>query len=120
AEKSWMVRLMKQLEKRSIDFADHVITINEPIQDLLVKRGLEPSKSTIVMNAADEARFAAETRASTVASPKSDRFVMMYHGTLTRTYGVDIAVEAFGMAHKEMPGAELWILGSGPEEDVLR
>jgi glycosyltransferase involved in cell wall biosynthesis len=120
AESSWMVRLMKQVEKRSIDFADHVITINEPIQDLLFARGLDPSKSTVVMNAADEARFASESPSSADAGPKSDRFVLMYHGTLTRTYGVDIAVEAFGMAYKDMPGAELWILGSGPEEDVLR
>jgi glycosyltransferase involved in cell wall biosynthesis len=122
AESSWMVRLMKRLEKRSIDFADHVITINEPIQDLLVERGLDRSKSTVVMNAADETRFESESRAPDAAdvTTDSDRFVMMYHGTLTRTYGVDIAVEAFGRAHVDMPGAELWILGSGPEESMLR
>jgi glycosyltransferase involved in cell wall biosynthesis len=122
AEGSWMVRLMKWIEKRSIDFADHVITINEPIQDLLIARGLDPSKSTVVMNAADEARFESESRASAPAdlTPDSNRFVMMYHGTLTRTYGLDIAVEAFARAHEDMPGAELWILGSGPEESVLR
>src|ERR1700720_901083 len=36
AEKSWWVRLLKYQEKISIQFADHVITVNEPIQDLLV------------------------------------------------------------------------------------
>ena len=44
---------------------------------------------------------------------------MMYHGTLTKIYGLDIAVEAFGLAHRDMPGAELWILGSGPELGAL-
>ena len=44
---------------------------------------------------------------------------MMYHGTLTNIYGLDIAIEAFALAHKEMPRAELWILGSGPEKDAL-
>ena len=122
SETGWMVRLMKWLEKRSIAFADHVITINQPIQDLLVGRGLPPSKSTVVMNAADEARFARESDPSLAASlpARPESFVMMYHGTLTRTYGVDIAIEAFAMVHKEMPGAELWILGSGPEEDALQ
>jgi len=43
----------------------------------------------------------------------------MYHGTLTNIYGLDIAVEALALAHQEMPGAELWILGSGPEQDAL-
>src|SRR5439155_16151972 len=52
AEHHWMVRLMKWIEKRSIDFADHVITINEPIQELLIGRGLPSSKSTVVMNSA--------------------------------------------------------------------
>lgn len=122
AERSRMVRLMKWIEKRSIDFADFVITINEPIQNLLVRRGLPPSKSVVVMNAADEGRFARETSDShdrgctTAAKP----FVMMYHGTLTRTYGVDIAIAAFAMSQREMPGAELWIVGSGPEEQALQ
>jgi glycosyltransferase involved in cell wall biosynthesis len=44
---------------------------------------------------------------------------MMYHGTLTRIYGLDLALEAFGMAQAEMPGAQLWILGNGPEKSSL-
>jgi glycosyltransferase involved in cell wall biosynthesis len=44
---------------------------------------------------------------------------MIYHGTLTRIYGLDLAIEAFSIAEKEMPGAQLWILGSGPERDGL-
>ena len=40
---------------------------------------------------------------------------MMYHGTLTRIYGLDIAIDPFARVHTEMPGAEMWILGSGPE-----
>jgi len=121
AENSWLVRLLKRLEKMSFDFADHVITINEPIQNLLVHRGLPHSKSTVIMNAVDESFFASSLRsvaaADTVAVP--GRFVMMYHGTLSRIYGLDIAIEAFGMVHKEMPGAEFWILGDGPEKGSL-
>ena len=45
---------------------------------------------------------------------------MIYHGTLTSLYGLDIAIEGFAMVHKEMPGAEFWILGSGGEKDELR
>jgi len=45
--------------------------------------------------------------------------VMMYHGTLTKVYGLDIAIQAFEMAQKEMPSAEFWILGSGPEKGSL-
>jgi len=121
AENSWGVRLMKVLERMSFSFADHVITINDPIQNLLVGRGLLREKSTVVMNAANEALFASCSKSSAAlnaaAPPKT--FVMMYHGTLTRIYGLDIAIEAFALVIGDMPGAELWILGSGPEEEAL-
>ena len=29
-----------------------------------------------------------------------------------------LAIEAFATAHKDMPGAEMWILGSGPEREA--
>jgi len=121
AENSRMIQLLTYLEKISVRFADRVITINEPIENLLADRGLDRSKSTVVMNAVDEARF---TAGSSLSSPlvvprDPEKFVMMYHGTLTNIYGLDIAIEAFALAHTEMPGAELWILGSGSEKDAL-
>jgi glycosyltransferase involved in cell wall biosynthesis len=120
AESAWTIRLLTYLEKISVRFADRVITINEPIENLLAGRGLNRSKSTVVMNAVDEARFAAcSNSSSALASRDPEKFVMMYHGTLTNIYGLDIAIEAFAQAHTEMPGAELWILGSGSEKDAL-
>jgi glycosyltransferase involved in cell wall biosynthesis len=115
AEDSWIVRALKWQEKISFDFADHVITINEPVEDLLVSRGLPRSKCTVMMNAADDARFADVP----AVAAKAPAFVMIYHGTLTRIYGLDLAVEAFARVHGQMPGAEFWILGSGPEKDAL-
>jgi glycosyltransferase involved in cell wall biosynthesis len=119
AENSWWFRLLKFQEKISFNFADHVITINEPIQDLLVDRGLPRKKSTVITNSVDEARFDSLRPSSAVDTATHAPFVMMYHGTLTKLYGLDIAIEAFALAHKEMPGAELWILGSGPEKGPL-
>jgi glycosyltransferase involved in cell wall biosynthesis len=121
AESSMLVRLLKYQERASFEFADHVITINEPILELLVSRGLLKAKSTIIMNSADEARFASRSKICPAAelAAKPGTYVMMYHGTLTHVYGLDIAVQAFAVAHREMPGAEFWILGSGPEKGPL-
>jgi glycosyltransferase involved in cell wall biosynthesis len=120
SENSWAVRLLTYLEKISVRFADRVLTINAPIEDLLVSRGLDRSKSMVLMNAVDEARFAASANSSWAAvSREGQKFVVMYHGTLTATYGLDLAIEAFALAHKEMPEAQFWILGSGPEKEAL-
>jgi glycosyltransferase involved in cell wall biosynthesis len=118
---SWLVKILQFVEKISLNFVHHVININQPIEDLLVSRGLPPSKSTIVMNSVDEGFFkaASEASAPTVASDPPPNFVMMYHGTVTDIYGLDIAIEAFGIAHHNMPGAELWILGKGSEMNSL-
>jgi glycosyltransferase involved in cell wall biosynthesis len=72
------------------------------------------------MNAVDEARFSANSTPSGALAPRHpEKFVIMYHGTLTEIYGLDIAIEALALAHREMPAAELWILGSGSEKDAL-
>lgn len=118
AESSWVIRFLKWIERISFRFADHVIVINEPIQKLLEARGLTPGKSTIIMNAVDESLFACAL-AAPAAERAPGKFIMMYHGTLTRLYGLDIAIEAFRKAHRGMPGAELWILGNGPEKKSL-
>lgn len=117
-ESSWLIRVLNYLERISFDFADYVVTINEPILELLVGRGLSPAKAIVVMNAVDESRFVRSKDVGT-GDAQRDRFVMMYHGTLTPIYGLDIAVEALALASAEAPGAELWILGSGPEQEKL-
>jgi glycosyltransferase involved in cell wall biosynthesis len=119
AEDSWLIRLLKYLERISFNFADYVITINEPILQLLVGRGLSPSKAIVVMNAVDESRFVAKAAPPLGADSPPGRFVMMYHGTLTPIYGLDIAIEALALAGAQAPGAELWILGSGTEQEKL-
>ncbi len=120
-EGSLIIRLLKLIEKASFRFADHVITINEPIKKLLEGRGLHASKATVILNAADESLFASavNTPVSSDAAAQREKFIMMYHGTLTHIYGLDIAIEAFGKVHNEMPGAELWILGGGTEKTSL-
>jgi len=120
-ENSIPVRVLRYLERMSLNFADRVVTINEPIQNLLVNRGLPKWKSTIIMNSVDEALFTPwlDASASAPVSLSPPDFVMMYHGTLTHLYGLDIALEAFGMVHHQMRGAQFWILGEGPAKASL-
>ena len=72
---SRIVRALVFLEKISFDFADYVVTINEPIQELLESRGLAPSKSIVVMHrlyfheAKDGFYFAAEAKAILAVRP---------------------------------------------------
>jgi glycosyltransferase involved in cell wall biosynthesis len=120
-ETSWKVRFLKYLEKHSFDFADHVITISDPVQNLLSQRSLPGPKTTVITNSADDAKFTSpEMPLPRGVLENQGKFVMIYHGTLTKIYGLDIAIEAFARVHGDMPNAQLWILGDGPEVSALR
>ena len=116
---SFAVRLLSGIERRSFEFADRVITINEPILKLLVGRGLDPQKSIVIMNSVDDSLFEAARRRPTAETESKPGVVLNYHGTLTRIYGLDIAIGAFALARASLPDAQLWILGSGPEQAGL-
>jgi len=104
-ENSFVIHLLKWIEKISFNFADHVITINEPITNLLISRGLTPGKSTEIMNSVDESMFEAARKQPTSETESKPGVVLMYHGTLTRIYGLDIAIEAFALARASLPDA---------------
>jgi glycosyltransferase involved in cell wall biosynthesis len=105
------IALLKWLEKNSIRFADHVVTINEPIKDLLISRGILSNKITVVMNSVDQKLFL-DQRTSNPNHVKKN-FIFMYHGTITFIYGVDLALKAFSMVASQMDNAEFWIVGDG-------
>jgi len=118
---SVVVRILKYVERKSVEFSDYVININKTIEDVLISRGLQPSKSTIVMNCVDEEFFTVARTSETSVMPQMAQppFVMMYHGTVTHIYGLDIAIEAFSKVQDQMPGAEFWVLGAGTEMKAL-
>jgi len=117
-EDALLVRMLKMAEKASFTFADHVLVINEPIKKLLEARGLPAFKTTVLMNSVDQSLFESALTAPAKKESKG-QFIMMYHGTLTHIYGLDVAIEALARAQQQLPNAEFWILGGGPEKPAL-
>jgi glycosyltransferase involved in cell wall biosynthesis len=113
----WIIRLIRWQEKISMKFADYVLTINKPIQELLESRGLPLNKSDIIMNSTNEDLFNVINLKD--SHRVNNKFIMMYHGTLTYIYGLDIALAAFAKVHVKIPKAEFWIIGDGPERENL-
>jgi glycosyltransferase involved in cell wall biosynthesis len=112
------IRVLRWLERISIAFADRTITINRPIEELFASRGMPLEKSTIVMNSAEDALF--DPDGVQPVAREGAGFIIMYHGTITKIYGLDIALRAFARVVDKMPGAEYWIVGSGQEQQALQ
>jgi glycosyltransferase involved in cell wall biosynthesis len=106
-------KLIRYLEKWSIDRADLVLTVNAACRRLFAERSGGGQKIAVVMNSPDEAIFSFRPPKiqCSASSPKSARFVIMYHGSLVERNGLDLAVEAMAPVRKVVSGAELRIYG---------
>lgn len=94
-----IVRLVRLQERLSCRFADHVLTVTGIWRRALIDRGVPARKVSVVMNVADDALFVrAESRA-----PSGGPFRLLYHGTITYRYGVDVALRAVARVRERVP-----------------
>jgi glycosyltransferase involved in cell wall biosynthesis len=69
------------------------------------------------MNLPDDRIFTLRPRPA--AKPPGAPFVLVYHGTLARRLGLDIAIEALAKVRARSPNVQLRIIGAGEERDRL-
>lgn len=109
---SFSVRLLKFLEKRSVSFADHVLTVNQACKDIFSARSCAAKKIQVLMNVPDEGIFKYRSCLDYPERDPAKPFVVMFHGSIVERNGLDIAVEALRALRKNVPVAELWIYGA--------
>lgn len=112
-ENTASVRLLKKLEKWSIRFADAVLTVNLACKRIYSLRSCPPEKITVVMNTPDEGVFPSELpeTAGRNNGSLSRPFTILYHGSLVRRNGFDLAVDALERVHKRIPNVQLLVCG---------
>lgn len=112
---SWPVRLVRWQERLACRFADHVITVTDLWREALIGRGLPAQKVSVVMNVANDRFF----RHAAPAPPDTTRFKLLYHGTITHRYGVDLLLHALDRVRREVPHVQLTIHGVGEYRTTL-
>jgi glycosyltransferase involved in cell wall biosynthesis len=111
-QQSFGVRLLKFLERRSIGFANAVLTPNEAFARLFATRSCGNGKLRVVMNSPDEKLFGWRETVLTQPTQPTDRpFGIMYHGALVERHGLDVAVDALTTIRRSVAGAELHVYG---------
>jgi glycosyltransferase involved in cell wall biosynthesis len=116
-KKHWVVRALEAQERWAGRFASAVLTVEARLKDILSERGIPREKIHVLMNLPDDRIFAPRER--TIAKAKEALFVIVYHGTLARRLGLDIAIEAVAKAKSAIPRMELRIIGAGEERSRL-
>lgn len=107
----WLVRLLLRIEKRSITFANHVVTPNITFRDLFASRSCPPEKISIVMNSPRQDIFNPDLL-DAASKIRSEEFRIMHHGSIVERHGVDLLVRAVALVRKRVPGVQLDIYGA--------
>ncbi len=105
------VRLVTRQEQLACRFADQVITVTDVWKETLIRRGVPAQKVNVVMNVADSRLF--ERRPQTRPAHNGECFDLIYHGTFTHRYGVDLIVRAVDQVRPFIPNIHLTLLGGG-------
>ena len=120
--RSLVTLLASWQERISTAFADHVITVGWPFEQLLLQRGVPQEKLTIILNSADTKFFPPERQKLSfpTASEGGRPFILTYHGTLAKRNGLDVAIRALALARRVIPQLRLDIQGQGEELPALK
>jgi glycosyltransferase involved in cell wall biosynthesis len=113
--KSMGFRILCIFEKISASFASHVIIAGTEWQRRLLSRSVGPGQSTVILNVPDRSIF----RRSSNSRNASPGCLLIYHGTLNRHQGLDMAVMAFAKIKDLVPEAAFHIYGDGPSKSEL-
>src|SRR5206468_6962373 len=114
-EKSLSVVILRRLEKLSIRFADLVLSVNLACKKLYSSRSCQPDKIKVVINSPDDQIFRFRRGNAPEVNAKngngSNPFVILYHGSLVRRNGFDLAMESLEKVKKTISSVRLRVCG---------
>ena len=113
----WIVKLLLLQERWAGQFASAVLTVEDRLKHILSQRGIRASKIDVLMNLPDDRIF--KSGGARPRKPPQTPFLIVYHGTLARRLGLDLAIDAIAVARRIVPTIELRIIGAGEEREGL-
>lgn len=110
-----VIRFLTWIERLSIGFAHRAIAVHKPHLEALCRHGNPPEKFTLLLNLPDMKIFGREVNVQSRSKP---RYELIYHGTVSKRHGLEIAVRAVAALEGKIEGLKLSIFGDG--DDISR
>ena len=114
-EKKISYKLLCFLERISCSFADKIICCHDMAKEVLVKRGINPGKITVLLNVPDNKIF----NNKIIKNQKNDETLhLVQHGTITENYGIQVVLQALAIINGKVP-IHYDIIGCGEYRPLL-
>ncbi len=109
-QRHFVIRLITWVERRSIGFAHQAIAVHDPHREALIGHGNPRQKLAVLLNVPDPRIFHrnGETRSD-------GRFRLIYHGTVARRHGLEVALKAVRLVKGSIPNLEFLVIGGGDD-----
>jgi glycosyltransferase involved in cell wall biosynthesis len=109
---SFLLRFPLFMERISHAFAHHLITVNDTIKKLLVRRGVPGKKITVIMNSPDEKlRQNKDTSEFISKLNLDDKFKLVFVGGINYERNLEVILKAIPEVRKEIPNFYFIIFG---------
>lgn len=117
--KSFIIRLLKFIEKISMKYADLVIYVNKSIFKYHAERGLKKEKALLLPNIPEDSMQ--KKSAIFLRNRKNhNSIILITHGTIEKRYGIQTAIKSIAILREIYPDIKLYIVGNGEYSSNLK
>jgi glycosyltransferase involved in cell wall biosynthesis len=110
-----VTRLLRLVSGVCLRLADHIIATEFVSLEIIKKRGIPTSRTSLVLNVPDENIFR-----SPISSAKSwTDFCLITHGSLLQKYGIQTLIKAVPLLIKDIPELKVMVVGEGEYRSYL-
>jgi colanic acid biosynthesis glycosyl transferase WcaI len=118
-----MVHVLERLERWMYASATHIVTVGKGYMEQLVKKGVDPSRISIISNGVDVKTFSSQSRDEVFRKRYgiNGEFVCAYVGTLGMASGLNVVIEAAKiLKRKGLAHFKFMLVGDGAMREELQ
>lgn len=104
-------------EYLSSKFSNYVIAVDEYHKNVIFSHGVNLKKIRVISNFPDENIFKLLTKKVN----STEYFTLVFHGTISKIYGLDTVIRGIKKVYKEIPSLRFKLIGEGDyEKEILK
>ena len=116
----WQVEFLRSVEKFVASSASAVIVPSQYLKSIAEKWGVNPQKIHVIYNAVNYGHAMSVNKKDLTSELGLSGKILVSIGRLVPWKGFEMLIEIMPEISKKYPDAQLFIIGSGPEESALK